>query len=81
MHYPEMVKTNARRRGPMESAKQTSQVRDAERSIALIRSKLEKIGQSCQLAQSDVFGLYNGTIPDRLRAGMNDVASVKGGEL
>lgn len=81
MNYPEMVKTNARRRGPMESVKQSGQVLDAGRSIALLQSMFTKIETKRTTLSTELFTFYNQTIPDTIQTATHDIKTVKGGEL
>lgn len=81
MRYPEMVKTNARHRGPMESVKQSSQIRDAGRSVALLQELFTKLESKQKTLTGDIFTFYNATIPDAVQEAIHDVNTVKGGEL
>jgi len=76
-----MVKTNARRRGPMESVKQSGQVLDAGQSIALLQSMFTKIDAKRTTLAGEVFTFYNQTIPDAIQVATHDIKTVKGGEL
>ncbi|ABS83732.1 virion structural protein [Bacillus phage 0305phi8-36] len=81
MKYPEIVKTNARYRGPRESRKQSNSKRDIEASLSVLRKELSvrrKVGEELR---KDMFTLYNETIPRQRTEVINGVLSVKGGEL
>jgi hypothetical protein len=81
MKFPEMVKTNARYRGPMESRKQNNSMRDIWRTIDLAKEEFARINGISKQLMSDVMTHYNDSIPADRKEVINGVASVKGGEL
>jgi hypothetical protein len=81
MKFPEMVKTNARHRGPMEGRKQNNSMRDIRRSIDLAREQFTKRASESKQLMSDVSTEYNETIPNGRKDVVNGVFAVKGGEL
>lgn len=81
MKYPELVKTNARYRGPRESGKQLNANRDITSSIKRLRGEFEDRKKAMDSLRTDMFTLYNTTIPSQRTTLINGVISVKGGEL
>jgi hypothetical protein len=81
MIYPEMVKTNARYRGPRESRKQTNINRDTTASIQRVRNEIENHrSRRIELAKS-IFGFYNEDSYSQVNEMVVNVQAVKGGEL
>lgn len=81
MKYPEIVRTNARYRGPRESHKQLNSKRDIEASIQRLKKEFANSKKAMDELRSDMFTLYNTTIPSQRTTVINGVISVKGGEL
>lgn len=81
MKYPEIVRTNARYRGPRESRKQINSVHDIESSIKRLYKEFEACKKDMDTLRTDMFTLYNTTIPSQRTTLINGVISVKGGEL
>ena len=81
MRYPEMVKTNSRYRGPMESRKQTNSMKDIQRSLALAREELEKRRQESKKLMGELLLQNNYTVLEQHRYITNGVKAVRGGEL
>lgn len=81
MKYPEMIKSNARYRGPMESRKQTNSAQDIYRSIELLQQEFGRRKESTDSLMGDILTQYNEVIPHIRTSVINEVQSVKGGEL
>lgn len=81
MKYPEIVRTNARHRGPRESRKQINSQRDIRASLDVLRKELSTRRKVGEELRKDMFTLYNETIPRQRTEVINGVISVKGGEL
>lgn len=81
MMYPEMVKTNHRHRGPMESRKQTNSMKDIRRSIEIVREELLKRRESSRALMGDLLVEYNHNVRTNRSQVVNGVNAVRGGEL
>lgn len=81
MNYPEMVKTNARYRGPMESRKLSNSVRDIQKSISLLRQKFNKQNDDGGSVRTGIFRHYTNQLPEDHQEITQRVRTVKGGEL
>jgi hypothetical protein len=81
MRYPEMVKTNARYRGPMESRKKTNGMKDVRRSIELLKEQMEERRKESRTLGQQLQTEYNTTRPNDRKEVINGVQSVRGGEL
>lgn len=81
MRYPEMVKTNARHRGPRESVKQTNQVLDAQASITHLYKMFETNGVKRAELATSVNADYNSTRPQEMDRLRKETLAVRGGEL
>lgn len=81
MRYPEMVKSNARYRGPMESLKFTNGVLDVAASIARLKEDFAARKASTQSLWSGMASHYQETIPEQAETLRLQAKAVKGGEL
>jgi|HigsolmetaAR206D_1030411.scaffolds.fasta_scaffold19332_2 hypothetical protein len=81
MRYPEMVKTNARYRGPMESAKQSGQALDIGHSIEILKAEFADRAANIRSLMGKVIEEYDNAIPLTTKQVMNQVKTMKGGEL
>lgn len=80
MHYPEMVKTNARYRGPRESGKQRRTIRDTYHSLDKVQEELKKREGDRLNLMGEIFSFYNDTMQVELHEIKGKVLTVKGGE-
>ncbi|WP_422661714.1 hypothetical protein ACK8P5_26695 (plasmid) [Paenibacillus sp. EC2-1] len=81
MRYPEMVKRNARYRGPMESEKETSQILDIGRSIDILRSEYKDLKASMSSLFSSISQEYHVDQPQPVDHIRRSAQSTRGGEL
>lgn len=81
MKYPEMVKTNARYRGPMESRKFNNSVLDIIGSIEVLKQHMIKNEDRGRSIQNKLFDYHTKTLPMERKTVVTQILSVKGGEL
>ena len=81
MKYPEVVKRNARYRGPMESEKQTSAVLDISHSILILTSELQNRKASMSALLGSIATEYNVAQPNYVNQLRLTVSGMKGGEF
>lgn len=81
MKYPEVVRPNHRYRGPMESRKDNNAVRDIAHSIDILKKQFAASRLKNTKIKTDMFSVYNTDIPEKREAFVNNVKTVRGGEL
>lgn len=81
MQYPEMVKTSARYRGPMESRKMNGIVRDVYASLQLLREQIDGNTSRLRVVQENVMDEAIHVVPDNKKSVAISVARMKGGEF
>lgn len=79
--FPEMVKTNARYRGPMESKKMTDSVLDVEASLRRVADLLRKNKENGSRLFNEMASTYNVDMYKAIEVKTHQIQSIKGGEL
>lgn len=81
MKYPEYMRNNARHRGPRESDKQTTVIRDKVISVEKAGVLLQAIRTKRELLHQDIYAFYDEESYMNIKSAMNDVRGSKGGEI
>lgn len=81
MKYPEVVRPNHRYRGPMESRKDNDAVRDIAHSIDILKKQFEQNKAKSIGIKETMYEVYNEDIPNKRKALVHKVKTVRGGEL
>lgn len=81
MQYPEVVKQNHRYRGPMETRKHNNIVRDISISIAKLKNQFSAIEKKTNSIQQKLYTYHFETLPETRQYFIDDILTVRGGEL
>ncbi len=81
MKYPTMIKTNARYRGPMESRKLSNAIRDIYESMNTVRQMFIEQNKDGGALRQEVFKRFNHDLAEQYKTMIQNVSSMKGGDL
>lgn len=81
MRYPEMVKTNARYRGPMESRKHSNGVLDVLSSLEHLRRQMRENNERGGSLRKKLHDHYIEKVVDERKTFVAEIQRTKGGDM